>query len=220
VSARRNLSFWAALYGLGARESAYRIDALLARVGLGDRADEPVERYSRGMKQRLHLARGLLHDPAVLFLDEPTTGMDPVAARDLRSLVREVTGDGRTVLLTTHDMAEAEALCDNVSLIDRGRLLLSGPTADVAGHLGVREWVTFASTDRRLVAELGELSQVDEVIADTERDGEWRVRPASPAAIGAILIWLVERGVLTARCDRPSLEEVYLRVVGSRGMTV
>ncbi|MDQ3641852.1 MAG: ABC transporter ATP-binding protein [Actinomycetota bacterium] len=100
-----------------------RTDAMLERVGLLDRADDRVQSYSRGMRQRLHLARGLLHDPPVVFLDEPSTGLDPVAARDLRAIVRELATEGRTVFITTHDMAEAEAVCDRVTLIDRGKLL-------------------------------------------------------------------------------------------------
>ena len=86
-------------------------------------ADERVETFSRGMKQRLHLARGLVGNPRLVILDEPTTGMDPVGARTFRGLVRDLRAERRTVLLTTHDMAEAESVCDRVSLIDAGRLL-------------------------------------------------------------------------------------------------
>src|SRR5207249_7068221 len=100
-----------------------RTAVLLERVGLTERADQRVEEFSRGMKQRLHLARGLMGEARVLFLDEPTTGMDPLAAREFRALIGELRGEGRTILLATHDMAEAEALCDRVTLIDRGAIL-------------------------------------------------------------------------------------------------
>ena len=123
LTARQNLSYWGALYKMDRAAVDRRIAELLERVGLTERADSSVETFSRGMKQRLHLARGLIADPPVLFLDEPTTGMDPVATRDFRGLVSELRSEGRTILLTTHDMAEAESLCERVALIDRGRLL-------------------------------------------------------------------------------------------------
>src|SRR5437764_9254875 len=123
LTARQNLEYWGALYRLPGAEIKQRSTALLERVGLTERAGQRVEEFSRGMKQRLHLARGLMGDAKVLFLDEPTTGMDPLAAREFRRLVLDLKGEGRTILLTTHDMVEAEAVCDRVTLIDRGRLL-------------------------------------------------------------------------------------------------
>src|SRR5690349_16733461 len=123
LTGRQNLEYWGALYKLSRAEIRERTGALLERVGITDRADERVETYSRGMKQRLHLARGLIGDAKVLFLDEPTTGMDPLAAREFRALIGELRGEGRTILLTTHDMVEAETGCDRVTLIDRGRIL-------------------------------------------------------------------------------------------------
>src|SRR6266487_781075 len=108
LTARQNLEYWGALYRLSSATIRQRSAALLERVGLVDRADQRVEEFSRGMKQRLHLARGLMGDAKVLFLDEPTTGMDPLAAREFRTLVGELKGEGRTILLTTHDLVEPE----------------------------------------------------------------------------------------------------------------
>lgn len=130
LTARQNLELWGALYGLYGRNLRTRVAELLEEVGLTDRADDKVNGFSRGMKQRLHLARGLVGDPRVLLLDEPTTGMDPVAANSFRDFVARLKAEGRTVLLTTHDMAQAEAICDEVTLIDRGRVLTSGDPAD------------------------------------------------------------------------------------------
>ncbi|MFC4913537.1 ABC transporter ATP-binding protein [Actinomadura gamaensis] len=217
LSARRNLLFWGALYKLDARTVRRRADALLERVGLAERADDPVERFSRGMRQRLHLARGLLHEPRVLFLDEPTSGLDPVAAVAFRRLVLELRDEGRTFLLATHDMDEATALCDRVSLIDRGRLLLTDDTAGVGRVLGDRECVDFVHEDGALAEALGVLS----FVTDVERlDGRWRVHTADRDGARRVLAWLVERDVLTARHAQPTLEEVYLRTVGDRGMRV
>ncbi|MCP2340826.1 ABC transporter ATP-binding protein [Actinomadura rupiterrae] len=217
LSARRNLLFWGALYKLDARTVRRRADALLERVGLAERADDPVERFSRGMRQRLHLARGLLHEPQVLFLDEPTSGLDPVAAVAFRRLVLELRDEGRTFLLATHDMDEATALCDRVSLIDRGRLLLTDDTASIGRILGDRECVDFVHDDGTHAEALALLPEV----TDVERlDDRWRVHTADRDGSRRVLAWLVERDVLTARHAQPTLEEVYLRTVGDRGMRV
>jgi ABC-2 type transport system ATP-binding protein len=126
LTGRQNLRFWAALHGLSPAEGRAVSKRLLQRVGLSERADERVEGYSRGMRQRLHLARGIVGDPALVLLDEPTSGMDPVAAIEFRTFVTELRDEGRTLLLATHNMAEAEQLCDRVTLIDQGCALASG----------------------------------------------------------------------------------------------
>ena len=123
LSAQENLWFWCSMYGLPRRAGRQRAQQLLEQLGLAERAGELVETFSRGMKQRLHLARGLVAEPQLLILDEPTVGMDPVSAREFRTLVTDLRSQGRTVLLTTHDLQEAEALADTVTVIDRGRVL-------------------------------------------------------------------------------------------------
>ena len=130
LTARENLEYFAALYHVPPREVPRRIETVLAAVKLSDRADDYVERYSTGMRQRLALARALLPDPPLLLLDEPTVGLDPQAARDLRDRVRELKRAGRTVVLTTHYMEEADQLCDRVAIIDHGRIVaLDAPAA-------------------------------------------------------------------------------------------
>ncbi|HYY54106.1 MAG TPA: ABC transporter ATP-binding protein [Candidatus Dormibacteraeota bacterium] len=130
LTGRENLEYFAALYHVPPRLTRARIEAVLAAVNLTDRADDYVERYSTGMRQRLALARALLPDPPLLLLDEPTVGLDPQASRDLRDRVRELKRAGRTVLLTTHYMEEADQLCDRVAIIDHGRIVaLDAPAA-------------------------------------------------------------------------------------------
>jgi ABC-2 type transport system ATP-binding protein len=119
LSARENLNFSAGLYGVSRR----RVDELLSAVGLKERAGDPLKKYSNGMKQRLLIARALLHGPKVLFLDEPTRGLDPKVAREIRALVAELARQGVTVFLTTHYMDEADRLCDRVAILDRGRIV-------------------------------------------------------------------------------------------------
>jgi len=130
LTGRENLEYFAALYHVPPSETKARIAKVLAAVKLADRAEDYVERYSTGMRQRLALARALLPDPALVVLDEPTVGLDPQASRDLRDRVRELKAQGRTVLLTTHYMEEADQLCDRVAIIDHGRIVaLDTPAA-------------------------------------------------------------------------------------------
>jgi ABC-2 type transport system ATP-binding protein len=131
LSGYDNLRYFAELYGVPAREQKRRIEELLELVGLKGREHERAEGYSRGMKQRLHVARGLLHDPEVIFLDEPTIGLDPVGARDVRATIASLTEAGKTVLLTTHYMFEADALCDRIAVISQGEIVAEGTPADL-----------------------------------------------------------------------------------------
>jgi ABC-2 type transport system ATP-binding protein len=140
LSALDNLRYFAELYGVPPRESRRRIGELLEMVGLTGREKERVEGFSRGMRQRLHIARGLLHDPEVLFLDEPTIGIDPVGARELRATIATLKEQGKTILLTTHYMFEADELCDRIAVISDGRILAEGTPAVLkqrvsAGHV-------------------------------------------------------------------------------------
>ena len=123
LTGRENLEYFAALYHVPPADTRRRIDAVLDTVKLADRADDYVERYSMGMRQRLVLARALLPDPPLLLLDEPTVGLDPQAAHEMRDRVRELRSEGRTVVLTTHYMEEADQLCDRIAIIDHGRIV-------------------------------------------------------------------------------------------------
>jgi ABC-2 type transport system ATP-binding protein len=142
LTARENLEYFAALYHVPPKEQKTRIDAALAAVKLSDRADDYVERYSTGMRQRLALARALLPDPPLVILDEPTVGLDPQAARDLRDRVRELKRQGRTVLLTTHYMEEADQLCDRIAIIDHGQIVALDTPAALKRRIRAEEVVT------------------------------------------------------------------------------
>ncbi|MBA2360139.1 MAG: ABC transporter ATP-binding protein [Actinobacteria bacterium] len=131
LSGYDNLRYFAELYGVPPKRIRPRIDELLELVGLRGREQERAEGYSRGMKQRLHIARGLLHDPPVVFLDEPTIGLDPIGARELRATVASLAQAGKTILLTTHYMFEADALCDRIAVINRGQIVAEGTPTDL-----------------------------------------------------------------------------------------
>ena len=211
LTGRENLEYWSALYKVPARTARRRVTELLEIVGLTDRADHLVEGYSRGMKQRLHLARGLVGDPRVLFLDEPTTGMDPVASLEFRSLVTDLRAQGKTILLTTHDMAEAEAVCDRVTLIDRGKILAVETPNSLARMVANFERIDFQGGTENLLQELIGLPGVASV--NPMPDGRHRVELESESASHRVLEALVSAGVSAINTSRPSLEEVYLHVM-------
>ncbi len=142
LSSRDNLRFWGRLYGLSGRELRERVDAVLSRVGLSDRAREPVDRFSGGMKRRLNLAMGLVHRPRVLFLDEPTVGIDPQARLNILDLIREEASRGVTVFYTTHYLEEAQDLCDRLSILDHGEMLAEGSVEELTSMVGSREVMT------------------------------------------------------------------------------
>jgi ABC-2 type transport system ATP-binding protein len=139
LSGRDNLRYFAELYGVDPAQQRRRIEEMLELVGMTDQAGNRVEHYSRGMRQRLHLARGLLHRPAVLFLDEPTVGLDPVAAREIRASVRDLAAAGTTILLTTHYLLEADELGDQLAVIDHGRIIATGTPDDLRKRTGERQ---------------------------------------------------------------------------------
>jgi ABC-2 type transport system ATP-binding protein len=124
LTAVQNLKYFAELYALEPSVARKRIPQLLELVGLAKRGEDRVETYSSGMVQRLHLARALLHDPDVLFLDEPTVGIDPVGSRELRQAIKELKSRKKTILLTTHYMAEAEELCARIAIINHGKIIV------------------------------------------------------------------------------------------------
>jgi len=153
VTGRDNLEYFAELYAVEPRRIRARVDELLALVGLTDRANEKVEGYSRGMKQRLHLARTLLHNPPVLFLDEPTIGLDPIGARELRETIERLHEEGKTIVLTTHYMFEADALCDRIGIINEGKLVALGTPGELkrlVSEKSVVEIETFGAGDAQL----------------------------------------------------------------------
>ncbi len=217
LSGYDNLRYFAELYGVPAREQKKRIDNLLELVGLRGREHERAEGYSRGMKQRLHVARGLLHDPEVLFLDEPTIGLDPVGAREVRSTIASLTEAGKTVLLTTHYMFEADALCDRIAVISKGNIVAEGTPLDLkrgVGHGTVVEVEVFGIAGEAVerVRGLGgvvavaveEREQAQVLVVQTEPDVE-----LTQAILGHL------NGSDVGRISRrePTLEDAYVALV-------
>jgi ABC-2 type transport system ATP-binding protein len=217
LSGYDNLRYFAELYGVPAREQKRRIEELLELVGLKGREHERAEGYSRGMKQRLHVARGLLHDPQVLFLDEPTIGLDPVGAREVRATIASLTAAGKTVLLTTHYMFEADALCDRIAVISKGEIVAEGTPLDLKRRVGqgsVVEVEVFGIPDEAVhrVRGLGgvvavaveEREQAQVLVVQTEPDVE---------LTQAILRHLNGSDVGRISRREPTLEDAYVALV-------
>ncbi|SNS88413.1 ABC-2 type transport system ATP-binding protein [Geodermatophilus saharensis] len=225
LTARQNLVFHAAYHGVGRAERNRRADELLERLGLGDRGGDRVDDYSGGMAQRLLIARALMHAPQVVFLDEPSTGLDPQARLFVWERVRELRDTGVTVVITTHDMEEAAALADRVGIMDHGRLLaLDTPAAltrSLPGSATVDVDVERApgDSDDALLAALGALPQAERVEPVADSGGlRARLYLSADAAttVGPVSEVLAARGArLTGvRIGEPSLEDVFLSLTG------
>lgn len=160
LTARENLDLHGRLHHMPCAERNQRIDELLEYVELADRSNDMVQKFSGGMKRRLMIARALLHRPQILFLDEPTVGLDPQVRRRLWDLVRRLNGDGITVLLTTHYIEEAENLCKRVAILDKGKLIALNSPAELCRRLGefVVEWNETGVTDYRFFAKRSDAS--------------------------------------------------------------
>ncbi|MFE8944827.1 ABC transporter ATP-binding protein [Streptomyces sp. NPDC007856] len=214
LTARQTMDFWGALHGLDKKVTAARTEELLGRFGILDRADSRVETYSRGMRQRLHLARALLPDPQILFLDEPTIGMDPVGAQDFRKVVLSLKADGKTIILTTHDMAEAEAVCDRVSLIDKGRVLATEQPTQLSRWLSEYENVEVEDADAEVLARVAELPGV--LAVGQLPTGAFRIQLGEDGVCSRVLRELVDAGCTQVRTTRPDLSEVYVALLEDR----
>jgi len=215
-----NLRYFASLYSVEPDVSKKRIPYLLEMVGLKDRGNERVEGYSRGMKQRLHVARTLLHDPEILFLDEPTIGLDPVGARDFRQVIRNLQSENKTILLTTHYMFEADSLCQRVAVIDKGAIVALDSPSELKKHvadLSVIEIETYG-TSKEVVERVRALSFVDALqVQELDQRQMLLVQTARGAeAVSDVIESLNGTRVGRVIVREPTLEDAYVRLVGGR----
>jgi ABC-2 type transport system ATP-binding protein len=225
LTGRENLEYFAALYQVPPPLARERIAQLLDRVELTARADDLVERYSTGMRQRLALIKSMVHDPPVLLLDEPTTGLDPQAARNIRDLIRHLhAAEGKTIILTTHYMEEADQLCQRIGIIDHGRIIaLDRPQALKRSlshgpilRMELEEPIDGVESALRAVAGVSEV-----IVREQPTDGGWEftvhmddAREALPQAVAAVS----GRGARVRHLQlvEPSLEDVFIALTGRR----
>jgi ABC-2 type transport system ATP-binding protein len=219
LSAYDNLRYFGELYGVSGRAQRERIGAVLELVGLDGREQERVEGYSRGMRQRLHIARGLLHDPEVVFLDEPTIGIDPVGARQLRETIGNLVTAGKTVLLTTHYMFEADALCDRIGVIAKGRFVGEGTPAELKAQVteGRVTEIEVFGVDESVVGRIRGLAGVTSVLVEEQGQRQLLVvQSEADRELTAVLLAeldSIEVGRVSSR--EPTLEDAYVALVGA-----
>ena len=213
-----NLRYFASLYNMDYEVTKKRIPQLLELVGLEGRGDEKIQGYSRGMKQRLHVARTLLHDPDILFLDEPTLGLDPVGAREFRQVIRNLQSENKTILLTTHYMFEADALCDRIAIINHGRIIASDTPVGLKKHvsdLNVVEVETFGAPIS-MIEKLRALPFADAVSVEDQGQKQMLLIQTSRGAEAVPDVMSALDGLKVGRVivREPTLEDAYVRLVG------
>jgi ABC-2 type transport system ATP-binding protein len=217
LSALDNLRYFAELYSVPPREQRQRIGALLELVGLTGREKERVEGFSRGMRQRLHIARGLLHDPEVLFLDEPTIGIDPVGARELRSTIATLREQGKTILLTTHYMFEADELCNRIAVIRDGQIVAEGTPAALKQRVtaGTVVEVEIFGLPSTTVDRVREVEGVRSVSLEDRGQAQVMLVQVEPGAevTSGVLGHLAGTRVGRVSSREPTLEDAYVELV-------
>lgn len=216
LNGRENLEYFASLHHIPRNRVTSIVQHTLAELGLEEAAERRVEGYSRGMRQRLHIARALLSDPAVIFMDEPTIGLDPVAALELRRMIPRLTDLGKTVLLTTHYMFEADSICDDIGLINHGRMVMIGSPNDIRSHLGgttVYEIMTTAPMPK-MHTMLGRLQGIRDIaLSIVDEQYQYIVRADSSDDLRYQITNLAQEFGSPINQRQPTLEEAYLDIL-------
>lgn len=224
LTGRENLAYFAALYHIPPALAKARIDELLARFELTKRSDELVERYSSGMKQRVAIAKALLAKPPVILLDEPTIGLDPQAARNLRELILELKADGHTILLTTHYMEEADQLSDRIGIIDQGKIIaLDTPAAlkNSINQLDIMQ-LEVANFDPTLTEQLTALPTIENVATRyLGTDSAWSLALHTTDSRGMLPLVINTIGAKAGQIRhmqiaQPTLEDVFISLTGKQ----
>ena len=221
ATGRENLLLQGRLYGMSGRALDQRVEAMLGRFGLADAARRVTRTYSGGMQRKLDVAMGLIHSPRVLFLDEPTTGLDPEARADMWSEIERLADEeGLTILLTTHYLEEADRLAHSLAIVDRGRIVAHGAPEDLKSELhgdAVHIELDAVETNGHVAAALADLGDVRDVVVEQGRLLHARADNGA-RAVPVMLQALEARGVSVAAVTvaRPSLDDVYLKYTGRR----
>jgi ABC-2 type transport system ATP-binding protein len=217
MTARESMTFWADMWNVPRPNVERRVTELLDRFELADRADDRVGGYSRGMRQRLALARTLVHDPPVLFLDEPTAALDPIASLGVRDLVRSLAaGEQRTVLICTHNLVEAQELCDRVIILRRGRIVADGSPSEVVHAAALPVGVEIDVDPEHSAAALSIASEISADRATMGTDGAIAIEGMARDAVPQLVRRLVAAGVEVYRVSprQASLEDAYVALYG------
>ncbi len=216
LTARENLDFWGKMYGLSPSEIKERATDVLEIVGLTDRAAERIDTYSGGMKRRINIAAGLLHSPKVLFMDEPTVGIDPQSRNHILETVKHLNEAGLTVIYTSHYMEEVEFLCDRIAIVDKGKVIASGTQNELRLLVGNKDVIRIKAFDipEDVAADLATIKDVDGV---TIKEGELDIlSPRGREVLASVIKALNDRQIKIASVEvqEPDLESVFLHLTG------
>ncbi len=221
LTARENLSFWGQMYNLSGRALKARIDEVLEQIGLKDKADQRIRTYSGGMKRRVNIGVGLLHRPRLLFMDEPTVGIDPQSRRAILDSVKELNRQGMTVLYTTHYMEEAQELSDRVGIIDHGELIALGTQAELTRQVGENETLVLHIDDDEDAESLAKaVRSLEGVVQANVTDHTVTIiTPETEELLAPAITKANELNIKIRRVDiqEPNLEAVFLHLTG-RGL--
>jgi ABC-2 type transport system ATP-binding protein len=218
LTARENLNFWGQMYGLSRRELRTRVDEVLEQIGLADKARNRVKTYSGGMKRRVNIGVGLLHKPSLLFMDEPTVGIDPQSRRAILDSVKALNKQGMTVLYTTHYMEEAEELSDRVGILDHGKLIALGTQAELNHQVGENDTLILhideGQNGEALAAAARKITSV--LKADITDHAVAVIAPEAEDIMAPVIIKANELGIKIRSVDikEPNLEAVFLHLTG------
>ena len=218
LTAKENLIFWGQMYGLSGKPLTSRVDEVLGQIGLTDKAKDRVKTYSGGMKRRVNIGVGLLHKPRLLFMDEPTVGIDPQSRRAILDTVKDLNKQGMTVLYTTHYMEEAEELSDRVGIIDHGQLIAIGTQKELTKQVGETETLILHISENddpeALAKAFRDIKEVLEAnVVNTEISV---ITPSAKDVLAAVVTKANERGIKIHSIDirEPNLEAVFLHLTG------
>jgi ABC-2 type transport system ATP-binding protein len=223
LSARENLAFWGRMYGLGGAELAARVDRVLEDVGLADRQKGPISRFSGGMKRRLNLAVALVHRPPVVYLDEPTVGVDPQSRRSILDGIMALRDEGVTVLYTTHYMEEAQEISDVIAIMDRGEIIATGSQAELVRLVGEEDRIRVTVSGENetqaeaLAAAWRQMSGVAAVVVDEgENEGLTLLARDGNRTLPRLFEMAVVQGarITSVEVRAPNLETVFLHLTG------
>jgi ABC-2 type transport system ATP-binding protein len=216
LSARQNLAFFGKMYGLTGGELKKRVAEVLEFTGLTDRANDPIQEYSGGMKRRVNIGIGLLHRPQIIFLDEPTVGIDPQSRRNILDTVKQLNTQGMTVLYTTHYMEEAQELSNRVGIIDHGEIIALGTQEELTRVVGEEDSLIMAVPDvpDSVIEKLGQIKGVDKA---AHTDGEIRLLAKDGRVVLPDAIHVINEAGLSLQSleiREPTLESVFLHLTG------
>lgn len=218
MTALENLNFWGEMYGLSGRELKARVQELLEQIGLADRAKERIKTYSGGMKRRVNIAVGLLHKPRLLFMDEPTVGIDPQSRRAILDSVKALNKDGMTILYTTHYMEEAQELSDRVGIIDHGKLIALGTQSELTAQVGEMDTLILHLGENEDPEHLAQaLKALPDVLQANPSDHTVAlVTPSAEELLAPVVSRSNELGIKIHSIDmrEPNLEAVFLHLTG------